>query len=464
MKKISILTFSIMLFFSNCLFSQTVAYSNWAIGNGGGLKFQNGNLTQFQSQMACQDMGSTISDAIGNLLFYCNGTTVYNKNHTVMANGTGLLGDVTGGHAALILQQSETSFFYIFTIDKYADNDGLRYHIVDMSANSGLGQVITKNVILLNPASEKIAAVWNSNQNCYKIITHKWGNNEFHVFELNNAGLNTTPVISAVGPDHQNGIYGQAHDALGQMSISPNGSKVALALCYSAIYQLYDFDINTGVLSNPVSFGNYPFAWGIDFSPNSLYVYFTQWTQHKVYQADISSGVSSAIDASIVDVGTVPGAGQYSVGYVSRTPDGRIFIAKYGYNDLATISEPDLAGAACNYNDAGLVLQYGSSTAGLSTYPVFPANTNGLEDIAENSIQVFPNPNNGSFTVLKNKLNQASRLFIYNVDGAMVFSSDLNESSLTETFHLDLSAGVYFIKVTGPKSDLLNQKLVILDK
>jgi len=214
------------------LFSQPIAYSNWAIGNGGGLKFQNGTLTQFSSQMACQDMGSTISDGVGNLLFYCNGTTVYNKNHAVMANGSGLLGDITGGHAALILQQSETKYYYIFTIDKYADSDGLRYHIVDIAANGGLGEVITKNVILLNPASEKIAAVWNSNQNCYKIITHKWGNNEFHVFELNGMGLNTTPVISTVGPDHINGVYGQSHDALGQMSISPDGSKVALALCY----------------------------------------------------------------------------------------------------------------------------------------------------------------------------------------------------------------------------------------
>ena len=445
------------------LFAQPIAYSNWAIGNDGGLKFQNGVLTQFSSQMACQDMGSTISDGSGNLLFYCNGTTVYNKNHAVMANGSGLLGDITGGHAALILQQSETKYYYIFTIDKYADSDGLRYHIVDIAANGGLGEVITKNVILLNPASEKIAAVWNSNQNCYKIITHKWGNNEFHVFELNGMGLNTTPVISAVGPDHQNGVYGQSHDALGQMSISPDGSKVALALCYSAMYQLYNFDINTGVLSNPVSFGNFSFAWGIDFSPNSQFVYFTRWTQHKVYQADISSGVSSTIDASIVEVGTVPGGGQYSVGYVSRTPDNRIFIAKYGYDDLATISNPNLAGIACSYNDAGVLLQYGSSTAGLSVSAVFPSNSNTIKEVNEFSMRVIPNPNNGHFTVVKNKLNLSYKILVYSINGALVYSADLDATKLSETFELDLDAGVYFVSINNANAQLLNQKLVVLD-
>jgi len=450
------------LFVSIGLFAQQIEYTNWAIGNGGGLSFQNNVVTQFQSQMSCQDMGSTVSDAFGNILFYCNGTTVRDKNHNIMANGTGLLGDITGGHAALILIQPETKLYYIFTLDKYADSDGLRYHIVDISANGGLGQVITKNVVLLNPASEKIAAVWNSSQNCYKIITHKFGNNEFHVFELNNSGLNTTPVISAVGPDHQNGVYGQSHDALGQMSISPDGTKVALALCYSAIFQIYDFDINSGIISNPVTFGNHPFAWGIEFSPNSKYVYFTQWTFHKVFQADISSGIGSTIDSSIIQVGTITGAGQYSVGYVSRTPDNRIFIAKYGYGDLATISNPDLDGLACNFDEAGITLQYGSSTAGLSTYAVFPGNSSNINEIQKYTVQVFPNPNNGSFTILKTNLNFQTEMELFNADGSLVFSSKLNGNKESEIFDLNLNAGVYFVRISKANELLLNQKIVVL--
>lgn len=459
--KNNIYTLALAFLFSLTAMAQQVAYTNWAIGNGGGLSFQNGNVVQFQSQMACQDMGSTVSDAFGNVLFYCNGTTVYNKNNNVMDNGTGLLGDITGGHAALILIQPETKFYYIFTLDKYADSDGLRYHIVDISANGGLGAVITKNVVLLNPASEKIAAVWNSNQNCFKIITHKFGNNEFRVFELNNSGLNTTPVISAVGPAHQNGSYGQAHDALGQMSISPDGSKVALALCYSQLYEIYDFNINTGELSNPVSFGGFPWAWGIDFSPNSKFVYFTQWTKHKVYQADISSGNSDTILASVVELGTITGAGQYSVGYVSKTPDNRIFIAKYGYDNLVTIEHPDSAGIACGFNEAGITLQYGSSTAGLSCAPVFPANLNSINDIERNAISLFPNPNAGTFTIVKNKLGAQCHMQLFTLDGSLIFSKKLHDNLAQETFNLELESGVYFVYVDDNKGSRITQKMIV---
>ncbi len=460
MKK-EIFAAAIVILFSLSALAQEISYNNWAIGNGGGLSFQNGNLIQFQSQMACQDMGSTVSDATGNLLFYCNGTTVYNKNHAVMANGTGLLGDITGGHAALILIQPETKFYYIFTIDKYADNDGLRYHIVDISANGGLGEVITKNVVLMNPASEKIAAVWNQNQSCYKIITHKFGNNEFHVFELNNSGLNTTPVISAIGNSHINGNYGQAHDALGQLSISPNGNKVALALCYSSLFEIFDFDINTGVLTNPLSFGAYPFAWGIEFSPNSQYVYFTQWTLHKVYQADISSNDSSIIIASIIEVGNIPAAGQYSVGYLSRTPDNRIFIAKYGYGNLASISSPDSAGLACNFDDAGITLQYGSSTAGLSCSPVFLNEINTLKENNPYSFNLFPNPCNGNFTLLKRTVFSNALIKIFSLQGDIVYAASLNDSKLNEVFETNLQAGVYFISIKSANGELVNQKLII---
>ena len=157
----------------------------------------------------------------------------------------------------------------------------------------------------MNSASKKIAAVCNNVQNCYKIITHKFGNNEFHVYALNGSGLNITPVITAIGTRHQIGIYGQSHDALGQIAISPNRQKVALALCYSEIFQIYDFNMITGILSNPITLGNYPVAWGIEFSPNSQFVYFTHWTLHNVFQAVISQGDCATTSNSITQIGSI---------------------------------------------------------------------------------------------------------------------------------------------------------------
>lgn len=173
--------------------------------------------------------------------------------------------------------------------------------------------------------------------------------------------------------------------------------------------------------------------------------------------------MSSTIDSSIVEIGTVPSGGQYSVGYVSKTPDNRIFIAKYGYDDLATISNPNLAGVACNYNDAGVLLQHGSSTAGLSVSAVFPSNSNTIKEVNEFSMMVIPNPNNGHFTVVKNKLNLHCKMLVYSINGALVYSTDLEDTKLSETFELDLDAGVYFFSINNANAELLNQKMVVLD-
>ena len=191
--------------------------------------------------------------------------------------------------------------------------------------------------------------------------------------------------------------------------------------------------MNSGILSNPVSFGNYQRAWGIDFSPNSQNVYFTQWTNTKVYQAYVSSGDSAIITSSIVEIGEITGAGQYSIGYLSRTIDNRIFIAKYGYNDLATMSNPDDAGLACNFDQSGLTLQYGSSNAGLSVSAVFPSSANAIKEVNDFSIKVIPNPNNGHFTFVKNKVHSQCQMLVYSINGSLVFSSNLNDTKLNET-------------------------------
>jgi hypothetical protein len=43
---------------------------------------------------------ATIADNNGDLLFYTDGYTVYNKNHTIMPNGTGLAGNWSSTQSA----------------------------------------------------------------------------------------------------------------------------------------------------------------------------------------------------------------------------------------------------------------------------------------------------------------------------------------------------------------------------
>ncbi|MCF6295551.1 MAG: cell surface protein, partial [Flavobacteriaceae bacterium] len=70
--------------------------ANWYFGFGAGMQFDlaTGNTTALNDgQLSTNEGCSTISDANGNLLFYSDGTTVWNRNHQVMPNGNGLFGD-----------------------------------------------------------------------------------------------------------------------------------------------------------------------------------------------------------------------------------------------------------------------------------------------------------------------------------------------------------------------------------
>src|SRR5699024_8437741 len=108
--------------------------SNWYFGNKAGLNFEDCQdpsvLTD--GQLVQEEGCASISDSEGNLLFYTDGQVVYNANHEIMPNGTGLLGDQSSSQSAIIIPKpgDETSY-YIFTTDKEAGSDGLNYSVVD---------------------------------------------------------------------------------------------------------------------------------------------------------------------------------------------------------------------------------------------------------------------------------------------------------------------------------------------
>ena len=92
MKKIIILGF---ILFTSFVFSQQEA-SNWYFGGSAGIKFlSDGSVVPLpNSTMTAQHGCASISDENGNLLFYSNGEHIWNKNHQIMSNGSGLSGSI----------------------------------------------------------------------------------------------------------------------------------------------------------------------------------------------------------------------------------------------------------------------------------------------------------------------------------------------------------------------------------
>ena len=194
-----------LLLVSFSAFSQSQA-NNWYFGDGAGLNFSTATPTVLtDGQLDTLEGCATISDDNGNLLFYTDGITVYGADHTIIQNGTNLYGNPSSTQSAIIIPQPNTTgIYYIFTVDTRVQqediNQGLNYSIVDFNTDPD-GVVTTKNSKLLNYSSEKLSAVIKSCvTNSVWMVTLSTSNanpgiiNTIYAYELNDSGLQTTPV------------------------------------------------------------------------------------------------------------------------------------------------------------------------------------------------------------------------------------------------------------------------------
>ncbi len=104
----------ILLFFFLKIFSQGEA-NIWYFGINAGIDFNSGSpVALTNSQMITDEGCAVLSNASGQLLFYTDGSTVWNKNHQVMQNGSGLLGHYSSSQSATIIQKpGSTNLFYV---------------------------------------------------------------------------------------------------------------------------------------------------------------------------------------------------------------------------------------------------------------------------------------------------------------------------------------------------------------
>jgi WD40 repeat protein len=439
-----------VVFIVSCLkiYAQKEA-NNWYFGTNAGLSFNGVNpIAIVGGADVTLDNSSSISDSAGNVLFYTNGVTVWNKNNATMFNGTGLLGNVSGGQSTLIVPQPKsTKIYYIFSLDGEAGPNGLHYSVVDMSQQAGLGAVTTKNVLMYTPTTEKIDATYNQTTDSYWVLTHDWNNNNFKAYNLSSSGLDTTAVVSSVGSVNAGGSpYG--YDAMGQMTFSPDGSKIASAIYSDGKIELFNFDISTGIVSSPITITGYPNAWGTAFSPDGTKLYATVWFTEPVYQFDLSTYVLSNIMASVTIVGYASGSSGYNAGYLQIGPDNKIYLARVYADSLAVINTPDSLGAKCNFVNNGISIAPGSCVAGLSRVPFKRIiSEEGINEIKSNTeVNLYPNPNDGTFSVNINTSNKAYQIAIYNVLGEKIYQARLN-NGITKLKLDNQSHGIYSYNV-----------------
>jgi hypothetical protein len=115
----------LLLCFSKIAFSQKEG-NIWYFGGKAGISFNSGSpVALTNSAMFQYDGCATISDSNGNLLFYSNGVDVWNKNHTIMDNGNGLLGGYASTQSCVAVKKPKSdSIYYLFTVDDVAGPNG----------------------------------------------------------------------------------------------------------------------------------------------------------------------------------------------------------------------------------------------------------------------------------------------------------------------------------------------------
>ena len=358
-----------VLLFSVNLFAQKET-NFWFFGTFAGLNFNSGAPVPDTNGILSTNEGcATISNANGELLFYTSGNRVYNRNHIQMPNGFGLAGDTSSSQAAVIapLPGSATTY-YIFTVDEEGGTLGFRYSVVDLNLQGGLGDISVKNALLLPVVSEKVTAVKHNNNFDIWIITHEWDSDAFYAYLLTAAGISPTPVISNVGLVHTGGSIAPNGNSAGYMKASPIGNKLALAIKEMNLFEIFDFNSATGVVSNPITTSaTYTNAYGVEFSPDGskLYGSIYGFGSPRIFQFNLQAPTPAAILSSATQVAT--SASTFG-GALQLASDGKIYFSRHQSQWLGVINNPNTLGVACGYADDGVFLGGLTANFGLPNF------------------------------------------------------------------------------------------------
>lgn len=356
----------ILVFFTASLLAQNEP-SYWFFGEEVGLHFSATGIELLEGSRIKYNEGvSSMADCRGELRFYCDAQTIWNRQHQPMANGTELLGSYSATQGSLIVQHpGDCELYFVFTQDgkEHGFANGLRYSMVDMRLQNGLGEVTLKNQLLHTPSTEKLTAVRHADGQSLWVVSHEMGTNIFRSYRLSSAGLDTLPVLSSVGSSYS------ALDGMGQMKASPDGRRIGVAHLYPEQVEVFDFDHATGKLSNPILFPETSFAkdglYGLEFSPDGNLLYVANHTVDYLndvgflYQFNLLAGSEPDIINSAKVVGqNVP---LTDLRGLQLGPDGRLYVARSLGKYLGVVNHPNTAGIGCDYVDEGIYL--GGKTA-----------------------------------------------------------------------------------------------------
>lgn len=334
------------------------------------------------------ELNSQWCDTNGDLQLYMHGARVYNRNHLLMPKGNLRIANAgSSTHGIILPRPGSDSLYYVIapeSNDSHDDAKTLYHAVVDMSLDGGLGGLVGASSIypdtipLLRMSSDRVAAVKHCNGRDWWLLGRSADSNTWYAWPITPDGIQP-PVISEVGFQTQFQTGGNCASSPGQLHISPDGRRVAIAyeqnLCLNGshlVVELLDFSTSTGVLDNALTVTESPIAgYGVQFSSDNTKLYFSRlqnnFTGGEIQQVDLLSPalntlrIFPAVDTPIIKI----------IGYsgLATGPDGRIYASDWPNPWLHIIADPNEAGDDCNFIWQGLDISPGTSGLGLPTMP-----------------------------------------------------------------------------------------------
>lgn len=176
------------------------------------------------------------------------------------------------------------------------------------------------------------------------------------------------------------------------------------------------------------------------------------------------------IHAGVVEketTGNVGSNGETSFKYVmmKMLPDGNGTTADFvdGEPYSLTLTKDLSSTFVEEYNDLMLVvfIQNDSNKEIFQSKMVdITEGSTGLSTSKVESLSVFPNPTNGSFSLRMPEETGMSFVELYTISGSLVYTSKV-ESKTVHNINLNLQKGMYIVSVTTSKGEKLTQKLVV---
>jgi gliding motility-associated-like protein len=322
---------------------------------------------------------STISDQNGEVLFYSNGSTVWNRENAVMPNGTDIGGDSLSTQSVIIIPfVDDNTLYYVFTTEQVygANTYQLKYSVVDMKEDDGRGDVVIKDIVLFTRSTERLAALEGGNG--YWLLAHEYGNNTFRAYLISENGIGT-PVISSAGSVHSinDPLSGQAG-----MKFSNGGDRVAVALIEGQddFVEVFSFDQQTGEITdleytidlNDGGPGNDE-VYDVHFSLGGDKLYATMNNRNTgsaggriiEYRVDTASTDATRL-ASRTNI--AQGINGTNFGQIQTGPDGQLYVAAEDQAYVGGIIANEDTLVASAYNEQQVLLTTGTTKLGLPNF------------------------------------------------------------------------------------------------